>query len=144
MSWWSDLLDWINEHILVPSPLDQAPEQKKEVDHPAITTRKGKVVYARKKHVMNQKDLLRLYLRLDVRNYNYITWIEVLIDWDLVVISTMLQIHGDALGTVGGWLGDYYAGVLERVRTLLRTAGWLADQISFAEGSEETDQDGLA
>jgi hypothetical protein len=139
MSVLSDLFNWINDHLLVPSPLKKIkpkPKVKK-------TTIQGRVVYERKRHDFNMRDVIRIWIRIHTGESATVGGtIAAIVQTDLMLFAWMILRFPKKELLIWRWYGDYIKGILDGVRELLSQSGWSMDEVSLTTSGETVIEEG--
>jgi len=128
----------------IPSPLDSDGAGAPPPDNRKHTTRRGRVVYARRRHPFTARDVRRVWLgAFRPATYSVGGLLSSLVKFDLVIVRFLLETFPKKDFLVWRWLGDYTKGLLDGIRELLREAGWAVDEVSLATGGEAPGEEGI-
>lgn len=135
MSFITDAWEWMKTHLPIRSPLEDLEIWAKPIEHRPITTRRGRVVYARKRHEFGPQDIIRVFRavwRSDM--YSVGGLFAALVKTNLMIMAYGILTYDKMEFLSGGWINGYIKGILDGIRELLQSAGWTLDEISLAEG----------
>jgi hypothetical protein len=139
MAWWDE---WLPIRSPLEGLFDDDPREIRE--HLPVNTRRGRVVYERKRRPFTSADVLRVWRRANSRGTESVgTLTSALITFNLQVIAWMVKNFPKQEFLVWRWIGDYLKGILDGVRQLLSDAGWKMDEISLVSGGEASSEEGI-
>lgn len=112
--------------------------------HKPITTRLGRVIYARKRHVFVVKDVRRVFCgAFSPASHSLGGLTATLITFNIYMIAWAISVFPRKEFLVWRWFGDYIQGILGGVRGILSGEGFTPDEISFTEGRDTSGTEGF-